>query len=124
MLQRLFIALLALHAAATTGASGADLVSEALKLHAQSTVIPTHLLEDPELFQGRHLMADGRKLQAVQSGGRYVLIRNPTMQGGHSRAEPTHSLATQLTQQANACSSSTSYSAVRPLLDRQTSGSS
>jgi hypothetical protein len=81
VLQRLLVALLALHAAAATEHSGADLVSEALRLHSQSTVIPTHLLDDPELFSGRHLLADSRKLQAVAQEGRYVLVKNPTMQG-------------------------------------------
>jgi hypothetical protein len=42
------------------------------------------LLDDPELFSGRHLMADSRKLQAVGQEGRYVLIKNPTMQDGRS----------------------------------------
>lgn len=81
LLQRLLVALLALHAAAATEPSGADLVSEALRLHAQSTVLPTHLLEDQQLFSGRHLLSDSRKLQAVGQEGRYVLIKNPTMQG-------------------------------------------
>lgn len=80
-LQRLLVALLALHAAAATEPSGADLVSEALRLHAQSTVLPTHLLEDQQLFSGRHLLSDSRKLQAVGQEGRYVMIKNPTMQG-------------------------------------------
>lgn len=81
LLQQLLVGLLALHAAASTQASSADLVSEALRLHAQSTVLPTHLLDDPELFSGRHLMSDSRKLQDLSSSGRYVLIKNPTMQG-------------------------------------------
>lgn len=84
LLQRLLVALLALHAAVATYASEADVVQEALKLHAQSTVLPTHLLEDQQLFSsnGRQLLADSRQLQAAQSSGRYVLIKNPTMQGG------------------------------------------
>jgi mitochondrial fission protein ELM1 len=88
LLQRLLVALLALHASAATEASTADVVSEALRLHAQSTVLPTHLLEDPELFitSGRRLMADARKLQAVGQEGRYVLIKNPTMPGALTRA--------------------------------------
>lgn len=81
LLQRLLVALLALHAAAATKPSSADLVSEALRLHVQSTVLPTHLLEDQQLFSGRHLLSDSRKLQAVGQEGRYVLIKNPTMQG-------------------------------------------
>lgn len=82
LLERLVVALLAVSAAATNDESSADLVSRALRMHAQSTVLPTHLLEDPTLFHGRHLMSNARRLQAVESGGRYVQIKNPAMRGG------------------------------------------
>lgn len=92
LLQRVLVALLAVHAAATTDASTADLVNEALRLHSESTVLPTHLLEDPQLH-GRHLLADAeayaRNLAAMQSGGRYVLIKNPTMSGMSCAPTPT-----------------------------------
>lgn len=78
---RLLAVLLAVSAAATTGASQADLVNTALRMHAESTVLPTHLLDDPHMFHGRHLLAEPRRLQALQSTGRYVVIRNPTMAG-------------------------------------------
>lgn len=84
LLQRLAVVLLVLHTSALPETSDADFVSQALKLHAQSTVLPTHLLDDKQLFSGRHLLqsdAASRTLQAVQSGGRYVQIRNPTMSG-------------------------------------------
>lgn len=106
LLQRLLVALLALHASAATEASTADVVSEALRLHAQSTVLPTHLLEDPELFitSGRRLMADSRKLQAVGQEGRYVLIKNPTMPGALTRAfEAMHDRVLVCTEEYQVC---------------------
>jgi hypothetical protein len=107
MLVVLLAAAAARAAAATASISqGADLASTALRMHAQSTVLPTHLLDDPHMTQGRHLMAQPRLLQALQAQGRYVQIRNPTMAGACCWAARTcrHAAAGVLMRGARPCS--------------------